>query len=98
MSEKFLNKYRIESARLKNWDYSSPGYYFITICTKNREFYFGDVKNNKMILSPMGKIAYDYWLKIPEHFPHVASDEFIVMPNHVHGILKICSGVIINGD
>ena len=90
MSEKFLDKYRVESIRLKNWDYSSPGYYFVTICTKDREFYFGNIKNNKMILSDMGKIAQQYWLQIPAHFPHIMLDEFIIMPNHLHGILKIC--------
>ncbi len=53
----YKNKYRIESARLKNWDYSSNGYYFITICTSNREYILGDIVENKMILSDIGKIV-----------------------------------------
>ena len=58
MSEKFKNKYRISSARLSNWDYSSDAAYFITICTANREHYLGTIINAKMQLSPIGEFAY----------------------------------------
>ena len=85
----FRNKYRVESARLKNWDYSSAGHYFVTICTKNRGCYFGDIKDGKMKLSKLGGIAEKYWLEIPDHFPKTELDAFVVMPNHVHGILVI---------
>lgn len=84
---KFKNKYRIESARLKGYNYSSAGAYFITICVKNRECLFGDVVNGKMEYSEIGEIAKQCWLEIPKHFSFVKLDEWIVMPNHVHGIL-----------
>jgi putative transposase len=86
--EKFRNKYRIPSARLQNWDYGSNAPYFITICTANRENFFGDIEK-KMILSEIGKIAHHYWYEIPNHFPFVKLGEFVVMPNHVHGIIII---------
>ncbi len=85
----FKNKYRIESIRLKDWDYSDEGYYFVTICTKDREHYFGEIFNDQMILNEIGEIAYECWYEIPKHFPFVQLDEFIVMPNHVHGIIII---------
>ncbi len=89
MSEKFKNKYRIPSARLQTWDYGSNGMYFITICTQNREHYFGDLIGGKIELSEIGILASKYWYEIPEHFPFVNLDEFVVMPNHVHGIIII---------
>ena len=89
MSDKFRNKYRIPSTRLQNWDYSSNGYYFITICTKERKHNFGEIVDYKMKLSRIGEIAYKYWFEIPNHFSFVELDEFVVMPNHVHGILII---------
>ena len=89
MTEKYQNKYRIQSARLQNWDYGSNAAYFITICTQNREHYFGEIENNKMQLSEIGKMANKYWFEIPEHFPFVKLDAFVVMPNHIHGIIVI---------
>ena len=89
MAELYKNKYRIESTRLKNWDYASPGAYFVTICTKNREPYFGKIVNGKMELSEMGQIAEKYWREIPVHFSNVHLDEFVVMPDHFHGIIVI---------
>ncbi|MFA5769951.1 MAG: transposase [Patescibacteria group bacterium] len=89
MSDKFRNIYRIPSSRLSNWNYSENGYYFVTICTKEREHYFGEIINNKMNLSKIGKIVQKYWFEIPYHFPFVELDEFIVMPNHIHGITII---------
>lgn len=90
----FKNKYRISSTRLCGWDYSSCGYYFVTICTNNRIEYFGEILkcNNgeySMALSTIGKNVRDCWLAIPEHFPDVKLDAWIIMPNHVHGIIKI---------
>jgi len=87
--DKFKNKYRIESARLKNWDYGSNGAYFITICTANRAHYFGDVQNEIMCLNEIGILAENYWAEIPKHFPFVELGNFVIMPNHVHGILII---------
>jgi putative transposase len=85
----YKDKYRVESVRLKNWDYHSPAYYFVTICTKNREYFFGNVINGEMKLSSTGNIASQYWQDIPIHFPHIQLEEYVVMPNHVHGIIII---------
>ncbi len=87
--EKFQNKYRIPSARLQSWDYGANGLYFVTICTKNREHFFGEIQNGEMILSEIGILANKYWNEIPEHFPFAILDAFVVMPNHVHGIIVI---------
>ncbi len=89
MQNKFKNKYRIPSARLQTWDYSNNGAYFITICTQNREHFFGNIQNGIMQLSEIGKLAEQYWFEIPNHFPFVELGNFVVMPNHVHGILII---------
>ena len=88
-NELFKNKYRVHSCRLRGWDYSWPGYYFVTICTKDRVHFFGEVKNEEMYLSDIGKIAVKYWQEIPKHFPFVVLDKYIIMPNHIHGILVI---------
>jgi len=85
--DKYKNKYRIPSARLQNWDYRWAGAYFITICTQNREYYFGDIINGKMQLSNIGVIADILWHEIKNHAQNVELGEFIVMPNHIHGIL-----------
>ena len=87
--EKFKDKYRIPSTRLITWDYGWNAQYFITICTKNREHSFGKIINGEMHLSEIGKLAISFWEEIPEHCPFVFLDEFIVMPNHVHGIVII---------
>jgi len=90
MSElKFKNKYRIPSNRLKNWDYGNNAAYFITICTQNREHYFGEIKNGEMQLNELGENATRFWLDIPKHFPFIELGNFVVMPNHTHGILII---------
>ena len=87
--KKFQNKYRIESTRLKNWDYGRNAAYFITICTGDRQYFFGKIINDNMILNKSGSIAHRLWMDIPKHFPYIILDEFVVMPNHVHGILII---------
>ncbi|MCB0516317.1 MAG: transposase [Chitinophagales bacterium] len=87
--DKYQNKYRIPSARLQNWDYGSNGAYFITICTQNREHFFGDVVNGQMQLNELGQLAEKYWLEIPQHFSFIELGNFVVMPNHTHGILII---------
>ncbi|NKI26501.1 hypothetical protein HCG49_07990 [Arenibacter sp. 6A1] len=95
MSDKFQNKYRIPSARMKNWDYSWNAPYFVTICTKNKEHFFGevvtttDLGTSTMELSETGKMAEKYWSEIPQHFPFVALGAYVVMPNHVHGVIII---------
>jgi len=89
MPDKFKNRYRIASTRLRNWDYSWNGAYFITICTVQRRHYFGQIINCEMQLSPVGQHADKCWLAIPDHFPHFYLDTFQIMPDHVHGILVI---------
>jgi REP element-mobilizing transposase RayT len=74
---------------LPDCDYSENGAYFVTICTKNRQHFLGAIKNQEMYLSQIGTIAHEYWLNIAKHFSYVHLDEFIVMPNHVHGIIII---------
>lgn len=85
--DKFLNKCRIGSTRLPKWDYRWKGAYFITICCKNREHYFGEISDNKMQLSEIGIIADILWYEIKNHAQNVDLGAFVVMPNHVHGIL-----------
>ncbi|KAF2335908.1 transposase [Flavobacterium ginsenosidimutans] len=86
---KFQNKYRIPSIRAQWWDYGWNGAYFITICTQDRKHYFGEIQNNKMILSGVGIIADLLWHQIPIHNKNVELGDFVVMPNHIHGILII---------
>lgn len=84
--------------RLSSYDYSQPGAYFITICVKNRERVFGEIKNGKMILNEMGEITKKCWMEIPLHFPHILLDEYIIMPDHIHGILMINDEFNIKND
>jgi len=77
------------SIRLQNYDYSHPGAYFVTICAQDRICLFGDVADGEMRLNDAGHVAQECWNAIPIHFPHVDLDMFVVMPNHVHGILVI---------
>ena len=104
MSQLYKNKFKVKSMRLKDWDYSQNSFYFITICTKNHQMFFGDVIKSgteycpiyKMKLSSIGKITEKYWLEIPKHFSNVKLDEFIIMPNHLHGIIEICNNDVVD--
>lgn len=89
MDNLFRNKYRIPSARASWWDYRQNGYYFVTICTDNHKSFFGDVISESMELTEIGQIAYKCWSDIPQYYPFATLDVFIVMPNHVHGIIII---------
>lgn len=89
MSDKFKNTYRIKSARLAGYDYRNEGLYFVTICTKNKFHYFGEIENGNLLLNEIGLIAHTYWADIPQHFNHVSLDEFVIMPDHMHGIICI---------
>lgn len=84
---KFQNKYRIESSRLKHWDYSTPWWYYVTIVTKEHINYFGKIENGKMYLSELGKFCRKCWNEIPIHYPDIELDYYIIMPNHIHGII-----------
>ena len=81
------------SIRLKGYDYSQNGAYFVTICVQNRECLFGKIRNGNMVLNDAGKMIEKYWREIPEHYPNVILDAFVIMPNHMHGILIIDNNV-----
>jgi len=85
----FRNKYRITSARAQWWDYRTSAPYFVTICTKNRQHLFGYIENEEMYLNNLGMKVWEFWYDIPEHFPFVELINFVVMPNHVHGLLYL---------
>jgi putative transposase len=78
-----------QSIRKRGWDYTSAGCYFVTINTRKGRSLFGVIVNGKVVLNETGRVAEKCWREIPEHFPTVALDEFVVMPNHVHGILRM---------
>lgn len=92
MSRYNPEKHHRRSIRLRGYDYTQAGAYFVTIVTHGREPFFGDVANGGMQLSAYGRVAATMWQRIPRHFPHVQLDEWIVMPNHVHGIIVIVGG------
>lgn len=73
-----------KSIRLKGYDYTKEGLYFITICVQNRECQFGHFENSKMTLNQLGTIADNYWSEISNHYPQIKLHEHIVMPNHLH--------------
>ncbi len=85
----YKNKFRIETSRLKDWDYSIPWWYYVTICTKDMKCWFGEIKNGKMIYNSFGEKAIEFFKGIPIHFPITEIDYFVIMPNHVHGIIII---------
>ncbi len=99
----YKEKYRASSARLQGWDYGSDGLYYITVCTQNRVHYFGEIVSEQhsetqnsetqniasLRSTIVGEVAYRNWLDIPNHFSFVELDEFVIMPNHIHGILII---------
>ncbi len=89
--KKYKNKYRIASTRLRNWDYGWNALYFVTICTKNRVCWFGEVRNGTMLLSEIGAIAKAEWLKTFTMRPdmNLWMGEYVVMPNHFHAVIGI---------
>ena len=78
-----------QSTRLKGFDYGSEALYFITICSNDRIHLFGEIAEGEMNLNDCGKIALKCWMEIPQHFPHTRLHEFIIMPDHIHGIIEI---------
>lgn len=81
------------SIRLFGYDYSQAGLYFVTICVQDRMCLFGDIRVGEMVLNDVGMIVEKCWLDIPNHFPSVKLHEYIVMPNHIHGVLEITDNV-----
>jgi putative transposase len=87
------SQFHRRSIRLQGYDYSEVGGYFITVCTYNRDCMFGSITDDKMSLNNYGKIVEPCWQEIPTHFPHAVLDSFVIMPNHVHGIIIIANHV-----
>ncbi len=78
--------------RLHEFDYSQPGAYFVTIVTQVRKTLFGNIVNGEIVLNDIGKMVDELWIDIPNHFPSVELGEFVIMPNHIHGIITIKVG------
>ena len=83
----FRNRYRVPSARLPGWDYRWAGMYFVTICTERRDRCLGEVTGGEVSRSPYGEVVAREWQRIPGRYPRVRLDTWIVMPDHLHGIL-----------
>lgn len=88
---RYKDTYRVETTRLPAYDYGSPGWYHVVICTKGRVCCFGEVIDGTLHLSPLGQLAHRFCVAIPEHFGHAVVDTFVVMPNHVHLLIGIRS-------
>jgi putative transposase len=82
-------KHHRRTIRAAGYDYSAPGAYFVTVCVRDKKCVLGEVVNDVMRLNAWGRIVNDCWRAIPEHFPHAQGDYWVVMPNHVHGIIVI---------
>jgi len=92
------NRHHRRSIRLYNYNYANTGAYFVTICCKNRKCLFGKIIAGKMILNECGKIAYNEWVATPMHRNYIKLHEFVVMPNHFHGIVEIVALDVGGGD
>jgi REP element-mobilizing transposase RayT len=92
-----MNKNR-KSLRLRKYDYSQTGAYFVTICTQNKKCFFGNMVNDKMVLNDAGRMVEYVWSELPKGFPHVKLDEFVIMPNHFHGIVVFRTGERSKGE
>ena len=95
MSDKFAGKYRISSPRLQNWNYASAGLYFVTICTRDKEPWFGEICDRVVKLSDIGELVDNLWIQVPKQFPNVYLDEYVIMQDHIHGILGIGDAPVI---
>lgn len=80
-------KHQRRSIRLPGYDYSQEGGYFVTVCTSNRECLFGEVTDGRMRLNGVGLLVQSVWDELPKHYPAIELDQFVIMPNHVHGII-----------
>lgn len=90
---KYNRQKQRQSIRLKRYDYSSPGAYCITICIQNRACLLGEIHRGVVQLSDAGRMVQQAWLQLPERFPQIALDAFVIMPNHIHGILVLTNPV-----
>jgi putative transposase len=84
-----IHKHNRASIRMKGFDYSMPGFYYVTLCTQDRENRFGMIANGEMVLNSAGKMVEAEWNRIQERYGHVIIDTYQIMPNHLHGILQI---------
>lgn len=85
----FEGRYRVESARLPGWDYTRPGWYFVTTCTRNRAPVLADVVDGRVHLSAIGRIVAEEWRRTEVVRPNVILDAWVVMPDHLHGVIRI---------
>jgi len=85
-------KHNRQSTRLKGYDYSREGLYFVTVCCQNKEHRFGEIEDGVMHLNPCGQIAHNEWIKLPERFPNMELDVFVIMPDHMHAIVSLTAG------
>lgn len=97
MSKKYWKGFRVDSIRLQSWDYGSDAAYFVTICTKDRQHFFEQIAYSpeseaEMRLTPIGQLAQQYWQEIPQQFPFAQLNAFVIMPDHMHGIIIIGCG------
>ena len=91
------SRHRRQSLRLKGYDYTQPGAYFVTICVRDRECALGEVVGGEMVLSDAGYIVRACWGDLPNHYPHVQLDAFVIMPNHMHGVIVLLDDVVVVG-
>lgn len=89
----FVNDIAFRRPGYRKKNYADAGMYYVTICTKNRVPWFGEIINGRMELSDVGRIAHECWQSIPNHFSHVRLDRFIIMPDHMHGIIRIMENI-----
>lgn len=83
------DKHHRRSIRLKHFDYTTAGAYFVTICAHNKECLFGEIVDGSMELNEFGEIIQQVWKDLPNHYFNVDLDYFVIMPNHVHGIIRL---------
>jgi putative transposase len=83
----YKNRYRVESTRLSHWDYSSSAWYFVTICTRDKDCSLGEIAGDTVRLSSVGQIVFEEWNHVLCIWPTVSTGDFVIMPNHVHGIV-----------
>jgi putative transposase len=83
------NRHHRRSIRLKGYDYAQPGAYFVTICVQDRECLLGTIADGEMRLNDAGRMVQSWWDRLPEKYPTVETDGFVIMPNHIHGIIVI---------
>ncbi len=88
-------KHHRRSIRLKGYDYTSPGWYYVTVCTHDRKFFFGDVADGQMRLNDAGRMVDFVWTQLPHQFQHITLDARVVMPNHMHGILVVVGAPLV---